>query len=331
MIDLALLGAGRIGKVHAEAISTIGDVRLKYVFDPVEEAACSVIEQCGAVAASLEHILDDHDIRGVLICTPSDQHAEQIKLSVLAGKAVFCEKPISTDLETTRHTLEVVERNEGMLMLGFQRRFDKHFSALKRKIVDQTYGLVEQILIISRDPSPPPYSYMKASGGLFKDMTIHDFDMARWLVDEPIATVYAAGQALVDPTTRIEGDDIDTASVLMTTVSGKQITILNSRRASVGYDQRIEAHCAKATLQVNSVREDSVLVLDQTGISESPLEHFFMTRYKDAYRREIAHFVDCLITGSAPLVTGTDGLEALVLAEAAGESLRSERQVSCQI
>ena len=118
MIDLALLGAGRIGKVHAEAISTIGDVRLKYVFDPVEEAACSVIEQCGAVAASLEHILDDHDIRGVLICTPSDQHAEQIKLSVLAGKAVFCEKPISTDLETTRHTLEVVERNEGMLMLG---------------------------------------------------------------------------------------------------------------------------------------------------------------------------------------------------------------------
>jgi myo-inositol 2-dehydrogenase/D-chiro-inositol 1-dehydrogenase len=328
MVRLALLGAGRIGRVHARAISMLSDAHLKYVFDPMADASRVVVDAYGAISAPIEDILDDSEVDGVLICTPSDQHADQIKRAIKAGKAVFCEKPISTDVQTTERTLEIVERHRGLLMLGFQRRFDKHFAALKAKLSEAAIGSLEQLLIISRDPSPPPYSYMRASGGLFKDMMIHDFDMARWLVDEKIVSVYAIGGAIINEKTRTEGKDIDTASVLLSTETGKQITIINSRRAAVGYDQRVEAHCANATLQVNSMRETNLVVSDSSGIRESPLENFFMTRYQEAYRREMEHFVECLKVGVPPLVTGSDGLEALRLAEAALESLRTQRPVS---
>jgi len=309
MVNLALLGAGRIGQVHARTISVVDGVRLKYVFDPVETATITVVERHGAKLAGLDEILADPDIRGVLICTPSDQHAEQIQKAVIAGKAVFCEKPISTDVQTTERTLDIVERHHGLLMLGFQRRFDKHFAALKAKLSENIFGPLEQLLIISRDPSPPPYEYMR-------------------VIVEKISTVYATGSALVDDQTRTQGRDIDTATVLLSTETGKQITIINSRRAAVGYDQRVEAHCANATLQVNSVRETNLVVSDSSGIGESPLENFFMTRYQEAYRREMEHFVECLKVGVPPLVTGSDGLEALRLAEAALESLRTQRPVS---
>ena len=323
MIELALLGAGRIGQVHANSVSQHHRARLQYVFDPVFDSARLIVDKYGAEMASLEQILQDRDVQGILICTPSDQHATQIERAIEAGKAVFCEKPIATDLLTTRATLEFVESNRGILMLGFQRRFDPHFCALKSKLSEGLFGQLEQLTITSRDPEPPPYSYMRASGGLFKDMTIHDFDMARWLLDEPIQSVYATGSALVDPKTATEGHDIDTASLVLTSQTGKQITILNSRRSTCGYDQRIEAHCAKGTLQVNSVRETSLVIADNTGISESPLENFFMTRYQKAYQAEISHFVDCLATFEQPLVSGFDGLEALRLAEAAFMSLRT--------
>lgn len=328
MVKLALLGAGRIGRVHARAISMISDAHLKYVFDPMADASRGVVDAYGAISAPIEDILDDSEVDGVLICTPSDQHADQIKRAIKAGKAVFCEKPISTDLDMTRQVLEVVNKYQGCLMLGFQRRFDSHFMALKARLSEEAIGSLEQLLIISRDPSPPPYPYMRASGGLFKDMMIHDFDMARWLVDEKIVSVYAIGGAIIDEKTRTEGKDIDTASVLLTTETGIQITILNSRRAAVGYDQRVEAHCANATLQVNSVRETNLVVSDRSGIGESPLENFFMTRYQEAYRREMEHFVECLKIGVSPLVTVSDGLEALRLAEAALESLRVQKPVS---
>jgi myo-inositol 2-dehydrogenase/D-chiro-inositol 1-dehydrogenase len=305
----------------------VSDAHLKYVFDPMADASKIVVGAYGAISAPIEEIFDDSDVDGVLICTPSDQHADQIKLAIMAGKAVFCEKPISTDLDMTRQVLEVVNQHQGCLMLGFQRRFDSHFMALKAKLSEEAVGSLEQLLIISRDPSPPPYSYMRVSGGLFKDMMIHDFDMARWLVDEKIASVYATGGAVVDKKTQTEGKDIDTASVLMTTETNKQITIINSRRASVGYDQRVEAHCSNATLNVNSLRETNLVVADANGIAETPLENFFMTRYENAYRREIEHFVLCIQSSSTPLVVGSDGLEALVLAESAGESLASGQPV----
>ena len=328
MVKLALLGAGRIGQVHARAISMIADAQIKYVFDPIVEAANAIVDSHGAIAASMDEILGDPDVQAVLICTPSDQHADQIQRSVIAGKAVFCEKPISTDVDTTCETLKVVDENQGCLMLGFQRRFDSHFSALKAKLDDKTMGPLEQLLIISRDPAPPPYDYMKSSGGLFKDMMIHDFDMARWLLDEKVTSIYAVGEALVDGKTSSHGQDIDTASVLMTTETNKQVTILNSRRASVGYDQRVEAHCANGTLQVNSVRETNLVISNALGIAERPLENFFMTRYQDAYRNEIEHFVTAIKKSLTPMVSGKDGLEALVLAEAAGKSLREGRPIT---
>lgn len=328
MVKLALLGAGRIGQVHARAISMIADAKLKYVFDPMLEAANFIVDRYGAIAASMDEILGDPEVQAVLICTPSDQHADQIQRAVIAGKAVFCEKPISTNVDTTRETLRVVDENQGCLMLGFQRRFDTHFAALKAKLADDTVGPLEQLLIISRDPAPPPYDYMKASGGLFKDMMIHDFDMARWLLGEKITSVYAIGEALVDGKTSTLGEDIDTASVLMTTETNKQVTILNSRRASVGYDQRVEAHCANGTLQVNSVRETNLVMSNASGIAESPLENFFMTRYQDAYRKEIEYFVTAIKDSLRPMVSGQDGLEALVLAQAASESLREGRPIT---
>jgi len=319
MVQLALLGAGRIGQVHARAVSSHPDANLKYVFDPVDSAALSVQRVYGATPASLEVILDDPEVAGVLVCTPSDQHAQQIVQAIDAGKAVFCEKPIATDLEETRRTLEHVSHKNGLLMLGFQRRFDNNFRALKTRLPDM--GQIEQLIITSRDPAPPPYSYMRSSGGLFKDMMIHDFDVARWLVGEEIASVYAVGNALVDPDTASKGEDIDTASVLMTTVGGRQVTILNSRRATYGYDQRIEVHCEKGMLQAQSVRESSLVVADQSGIAERPLQNFFMDRYVQAYASEIVHFVDSLLAGKEPEVNGNDGLQALVLASAAKESL----------
>lgn len=328
MVKLALLGAGRIGQVHARAISMIADAKLKYVFDPMLEAANFIVDRYGAIAASMDEILGDPEVQAVLICTPSDQHADQIQRAVIAGKAVFCEKPISTNVDTTRETLRVVDENQGCLMLGFQRRFDTHFAALKAKLADDTVGPLEQLLIISRDPAPPPYDYMKASGGLFKDMMIHDFDMARWLLGEKITSVYAIGEALVDGKTSTLGEDIDTASVLMTTETNKQVTILNSRRASVGYDQRVEAHCANGTLQVNSVRETNLVMSNASGIAESPLENFFMTRYQDAYRKEIEYFVTAIKDSLTPMVSGQDGLAALVLAQAASESLRKGRPIT---
>lgn len=327
MVNLALLGAGRIGQVHARAVAGHPGAVLGKVFDPVAEASAAIETSYGATPDSLEGILADPDIDGVLICTPSDQHAEHIMKAVDAGKAAFCEKPIAVDLEKTRQTLAHVEAVNGRLMLGFQRRFDPNFQALQQQLASGNLGALEQLVITSRDPAPPPYSYMRSSGGLFKDMMIHDFDVARWLVGAPICSVFALGGALTDEKIASEGGDIDTASVLLQAENGVQITILNSRRATYGYDQRIEAHCAGGMVQAQSIHEHSVTTATDTGYNQAPLQNFFMTRYVEAYAAEIRHFADSLAHGTTPDVTGNDGLQALRLAEAANESLQTGRLV----
>ncbi len=322
MISLGLIGAGRIGQVHAKAVASHPNARIKSVFDPDPSQLANLSD---ANSTDLQSMLEDPEIKGVLICSPSDQHAQQIVAAIDAGKAVFCEKPITTDVVATQAVLDHVNRGSGLLMLGFQRRFDPNFRALKKKLSQM--GRVEQVVLTSRDPAAPPYSYMLSSGGLFKDMMIHDFDVARWLLGEEFVSVYAAGSALTDPKVATEGQDIDTASVVMTTASGRQVTILNSRRASYGYDQRIEVHCERGMVQAQSVRENTVVVSDQDGIAERPLQDFFMTRYVQAYADEIVHFVDSLSAGTQPEVSGNDGLQALRLAQAAGESLRTGQVV----
>ena len=234
-IRFGLLGAGRIGKVHARAISSDPQARLVAVADAVAPAATALAAEHGAEVRSLAEIEAAGDIDAVVICTPTDTHADLIERFARAGKAIFCEKPIDLDVNRVRRCLKVVEETGATLMVGFNRRFDPDFRAVRAAIDAGQIGRVEMVTITSRDPGAPPYDYIPRSGGIFRDMTIHDFDMARWLLGEEVETVMAAASVLVDP--RIgELGDFDSVNVILRTASGRQAVITNSRRASYGYD-----------------------------------------------------------------------------------------------
>ena len=236
---IAILGAGRIGRTHARAIGADTRARLVAIADPVEAAAREVASQHGADIRSIEAIADSADVDAVAICTPTDTHADLIELFARKGKAVFCEKPIDLDIGRVRDCLRVVEETAATLMVGFNRRFDPDFRAVKAEIDSGRLGDVEMVTIISRDPGAPPADYITRSGGIFRDMTIHDFDVARWLLGEEVETVMAQGSVLTDPQIGALGD-YDSANLILRTASGKQAIISNSRRATYGYDQRIE-------------------------------------------------------------------------------------------
>lgn len=321
-----LLGAGRIGQVHARAVAATPDTRLVAVADALDAAANSVAAEHGAEVRSAAAIITSADIDAVLICTPTDTHADLIEAAARAGKAIFCEKPISLDLARARACLDVVRETGATLMLGFQRRFDPHFRAVKAAIDEGRIGAVEMIQITSRDPGAPPVSYIERSGGIFRDMTIHDFDKARWMLGEEPVTVYATGSVLTDPAIGAAGD-FDSATVVLTTASHKQCSISNSRRAGYGYDQRIEVHGSKGMVSAENQRPASIEVATAEGFTRPPLHDFFMTRYTAAYAAEIAAFVQAVATGSAPSPSGEDGLAALVLADAAHRSAREGREI----
>jgi myo-inositol 2-dehydrogenase/D-chiro-inositol 1-dehydrogenase len=326
-LSIGLLGAGRIGKVHGQAIATTAGTRLGAVADAIDEAAAAIGSAYGAEVRSIEEILGADDIDAVLIATPTDTHADLIEAAVRAGKAVFCEKPIDLSVARVRQCLEVVAEHEGTLMVGFNRRFDPNFRSLRNEIDAGAVGDVEMVTITSRDPAPPPVSYMERSGGLFKDMTIHDFDMARFLLgDEPVA-VSAMGSVLVDEEIR-EVPDIDSAAVTLVTGSGRIAQISNSRRASYGYDQRVEVHGSTGMIRADNLHRSTVETASDRGYTRPPLLDFFLERYMEAYRAEIAAFVDSVRTGSRPEPGGDAGLASLVLAEAAGRSLDEGRVVA---
>ena len=325
-VRMALLGAGRIGKVHAQAISGNHDAELVSVTDALPEAASAITAQHGGEVRTLDEVAAADDVDAVITCTPTNTHADLIEKFTRLGKAVFCEKPIDLNIERVRDCLKVVKDHNGRLMLGFNRRFDPHFSAVQREISNGRIGAVEQVTITSRDPGLPPADYIAVSGGMFRDMTIHDFDMARFLLGEEITTVQATASVLVDPEVEKLGD-FDTATTILVTASGKQCTILNSRRATYGYDQRIEVHGAKGMLSAENHRPVSIEVADQNGFSKPPLHDFFMTRYTAAYEAEIAAFVATVRDGIAPSPSAEDGLMALALAEAALKSVAEQRVV----
>jgi myo-inositol 2-dehydrogenase / D-chiro-inositol 1-dehydrogenase len=325
-LRFALLGAGRIGKVHAKAVSGNRDASLVAVADAMPDAADSLAAEWGAEVRSVEAIEAADDVNAVLICTPTDTHADLIERFVRAGKAVFCEKPIDLELARVRACLAVVEETGGTLMIGFNRRFDPHFRAVRRAIDEGRIGAVEMVTLTSRDPGPPPPAYIRASGGIFKDMTIHDFDMARFLLGEEIDTVFAAASVLVDPEIGRLGD-FDSASVVLTTASGRQCLISNSRRATYGYDQRIEVHGSKGMVSAENQRPVSIELANADGFTRPPLHDFFMTRYTEAYAAEIAAFVAAIRAGEAPKPDGRDGLRSLAIAEAALRSVREGRPV----
>ena len=322
MISIGLIGAGRIGALHGRNVAQSPKARLAAIADALPAPAESLGGELGVPVRGVDEILADPAIAAVVICSSTDTHADLIEAAARAGKAVFCEKPVDLGAERIVACLEVVERAGTPLMIGFNRRFDPHFAALQARIAAGEIGAVEIVTILSRDPAPPSLAYIARSGGLFRDMMIHDFDMARFLLGEEPVEVHALGSALVDPAIG-EAGDVDTAAVLLRTASGKICQISNSRRATYGYDQRVEVHGAKGMLRAQNMLESTVELADAGGFRSAPVLNFFLERYMPAYRRELDHFLDALAAGRHPTPTGFDGLQAQRLADAATVSART--------
>jgi myo-inositol 2-dehydrogenase/D-chiro-inositol 1-dehydrogenase len=323
----ALLGAGRIGNVHAKAVSGDPNAQLAAVADAVPAAAKAIASAYGCEVRTIDAIEKAPDVDAVLICTPNDTHADLIERFARAGKAIFCEKPIDLNLQRVKDCLKVVKDTKAALMVGFNRRFDPHFAAVREAITQGKIGDVEQIVITSRDPGPPPLDYVRRSGGIFRDMTIHDFDIARFLFGEEPVKVQATGSVLVDKKIGEVGD-WDSVCAILTTASGKQCVISNSRRATYGYDQRIEVHGSKGMVAAENQRPVSIEVATADGFSRPPLLNFFMTRYVSAYANEIAAFIKAVSGKTEPSPGGRDGLLALALADAAIESATNGQAVA---
>ncbi len=325
-LRFGLLGAGRIGKVHAKAVTANPKAKLVAVADAMAPAAQAIADQYGCDVRTIAQILAASDIDAVVICTPTDTHADLIEQFTNAGKAVFCEKPIDLSLDRVKACLKVVRANKGTLMVGFNRRFDPHFMAVRAEIDKGSVGDVEMVTITSRDPGAPPLDYIARSGGIFRDMTIHDFDMARFLLGEEVTEVSAMAAVLVDPAIGKAGDS-DSVQVMLKTATGKMALISNSRRATYGYDQRIEVHGSKGVVSAENQRPVSIELANGSGYTRPPLHDFFMTRYTEAYAAEITAFVDAVGAKKAAAPSGEDGLAALALAEAALLSVKEGRTV----
>jgi myo-inositol 2-dehydrogenase/D-chiro-inositol 1-dehydrogenase len=327
MVGFAVLGCGRIGRMHARNLSRHPRVELVSVFDVVADSAAETAAELGVeVSPGVEETLANPAVQAVLIATPTDTHVPLITASVKAGKAVLCEKPIDLDLSRARQCWKDIEKLNPLIMIGFNRRFDPTFRSLRDRLHAGEIGKLEVASITSRDPAPPPPAYIEVSGGLFRDMTIHDFDMARFLAGD-IVEVSAFGANLIDP--QIGGlGDIDTCALTLRSKAGALVQISNSRRCAYGYDQRVELFGTAGMLKAGNHRDTSVEAWsrDRTAASD-PIQHFFIERYRAAYDAELSAFVAAVENGSAISPGFSDGLAALELAAAAEESLRSARVV----
>lgn len=327
MIKVGLLGAGRIGKVHAKSIDADPRSQLVAVSDVNLEGAQQLAAAYGASARTTADIIADPAIDAVLIATSTDTHAQLIEAAALAGKAVLCEKPVDLNLDTALACQAVVAQAGRPVMIGFNRRFDPNFAAVKRALDQGEVGKAELLSITSFDPAPPPVSYIQVSGGLFRDMAIHDFDMACWMFGAAPVSVTAIGSSIVDPAIGAAGD-VDTAVITLHFADGRIAVIKNSRRAVYGYDQRLELLGADGLLQAGNVLENTVAKLTVAGAQSAKPEFFFLERYMRAYEAEWRAFIDAVTTGGAYPVTLQDGVNALAVAEAATLSWRLGRTVA---
>nr|WP_314263069.1 inositol 2-dehydrogenase [uncultured Moellerella sp.] len=326
MFNIALFGAGRIGQVHAVNIAGHKETSLYSVIDPYQPNALALAEKYQAKVQTTEEAMSDPNVHGVLIASATDTHADLIELAAKHKKTIFCEKPVHLDLEKVRHCLKSVKEHKVALFIGFNRRYDPQFRHLKNLFNQGAIGKAESLIITSRDPSPPPAEYVKVSGGMFRDMTIHDFDMARFMIGEEPCAIYAQGSNVVDPAIGAAGD-IDTAFIVMKFPSGAMATISNSRRSGYGYDQRIELHGEKGLLTAGNIKENSIELLSETGCISAKPEYFFLQRYNEAYKAEWTHFVDILAGRAESETTGRDGELALYLADKALESLQTGKEI----
>jgi len=324
MFNVAIVGAGRIGQIHARNAAGSPELKLKYVVDPNRAAADALAGQTGGLVADLDAVLGDASVSGVIIASATNAHLDQALAAAAAGKAIFCEKPLDLDLARARQAGAQLSR--ATLLVGFNRRFDPHFAALKARIASQAIGKLESLNIVSHDPAPPPLAYIRVSGGLFKDMAIHDFDMARWLLGEEPTEVFASASCLVDAAIG-EAGDVDTARTLLRTETGRLCVISNTRRSGYGYDQRIEAFGSEGTVRADNVLMSTVSTCTERGSTSDALQNFFLERYAEAYRREMRHFVEILRDEATPAVGYRDGVASLILAEAAALSVKRSAPV----
>ena len=329
MLRIGLLGCGRIGQVHSMTLRSVEGACLAAVSDAVPAAAQALGERYNVPVMSPHDLIASSDVDAVAICTPTTTHYDLIHEAAAAGKAIFCEKPIDLSTERTRACITAVEAAGVPFMTAFNRRFDPSFAHLESELRAGTIGDIELVTILSRDPSPPPASYIAQSGGLFRDMMIHDFDMARFLLGEEPVRVHAVGASLIDPAIG-EAGDVDTAAVTLQTAGGRICQISNSRRATYGYDQRIEVHGSKGLLKGENQLEHSVVRANADGFASAPTQHFFLERYARAYTREMEHFVAAVRSGTTPSPSIHDGLRAQMLADAAQTSLDSGQQVTIE-
>ena len=327
MLRFGLFGAGRIGRVHAASLAAHPQTELAVVHDPVEAAALEVATQYGAVPTQdAGVILGDRSIGAVIIASPTSTHIDLLAAAVRAGKAVLCEKPIDLDLARVDACWEELQGLESTVMVGFNRRFDPTFAEIRDRVAAGEIGQLEQLLITSRDPAPAPAAYIAGSGGLFRDMTIHDFDLARFFLGE-VVEVQATGANLIEPYIA-EAGDIDSAIVTLRGAGGELCQIVNSRRCAFGYDQRLEAFGADGMLTAQNQAATSVRRSGAAGTETAPpYLTFFLDRYTPAYRAELDHLVSCVEQGKAPSPGFADGRAALVLADAANESMKTGQAV----
>jgi len=319
-------GAGRIGAIHAANLAQDPAFELRYVVDVNREAAEALAKKYGAEVSSIDAALTDPAVNAVIIASSTDTHADLIERSAKAGKAIFCEKPVDLSMERVKRCVSVVKDASVPVLMGFNRRFDPSFRALHDALTAGRVGKVELVQITSRDPSPPPPAYIAVSGGLFRDMTIHDLDMARWLLGEEPTEIMAVGSCLVDPAIGKAGD-MDTAIVTLRTASGRIAQITNSRRAVYGYDQRIEVLGEKGMVAANNQTPTTVSISDTSGVTGDKPLHFFLERYAAAYKAEVEHFRDVVLGKAKPIVGIHDGEAALRLADAALESTKSGKLI----
>lgn len=329
ILNLAVIGCGRIGRLHAENIATrLRGARLAGVADLNLAAARELAErfQVPLVSADYRTVLEAAAVEAVVICSATDTHVRLLEEAAAAGKHVFCEKPIGLDVAPVRRALSAVERTGVKLQVGFNRRFDPSFAKVRELVAAGRIGRPHLIRITSRDPAPPPLDYVKVSGGLFLDMTIHDFDMVRFLSGSEAEEVFAVGQALVDPAIGRAGD-VDTAVVTLRLTNGALATIDNSRRAVYGYDQRLEVFGSDGLAAAGNRTPDSHLWLNADGAHAAKPHYFFLDRYQESYVAELQAFVDCVANDQPPPVTGHDGLAPVLMGLAATRSLREGRPV----
>ena len=322
-VTFGIIGAGRIGKLHADnLISHVDGARLKAITDPFLDKNWAASRNIPLTGKDHRIMLDDPEINAILIGSPSVEHASQLIECALAGKHIFCEKPIALDPEIIRNALAEVDKSGVKFQVGFNRRFDPNFSAVQHQVASGALGDPHIIRITSRDPAPPPAEYVAGSGGMFLDMTIHDFDMARFLSGSEVTEVHAYGTVLVDPEIGKAGD-IDTAVISLKFANGALGIIENSRKAVYGYDQRVEVFGSKGTAMADNNTPTSMVVYNESGtIRDKPL-YFFLERYEAAFVAEMQAFVNAIREDKPTTVSGNDGLAPVLIALAAQESLKS--------